>query len=85
MSKQEEDEFMKDFQLLTDLFDLDELKQSENFAIKKYKESVYRGEILNKVRNGFGVCSYTNGRLYEGFWEQDLRHGKGYERFSNGN
>jgi len=28
---------------------------------------------------------YTNGRLYEGEWENDQRHGRGYERYPNGN
>lgn len=26
---------------------------------------------------------YNNGRVYEGIWENDFKHGKGYERFSN--
>ena len=33
------------YTMLTDLFDFEELKLSECFAIKKYKESLYRGEI----------------------------------------
>lgn len=28
---------------------------------------------------------YANDRRYEGEWENDLRHGRGYERHSNGN
>ena len=28
---------------------------------------------------------YETGRVYEGHWAADKRHGKGYERFSNGN
>lgn len=28
---------------------------------------------------------YQNGRVYEGNWKQDLRHGTGYERYANGN
>jgi hypothetical protein len=27
--------------------------------------------------------AYHNGRVYEGSWENDFKHGKGYERFSN--
>jgi len=71
--------------MLTDLFDFDELKQSEYFAIKKYKESLYRGEIQTRLREGLGICVYENSRIYEGAWKTDKRHGKGYERFSNGN
>ena len=28
---------------------------------------------------------YKSGRLYEGEWLNDVRSGKGYERYSNGN
>ena len=73
------------YTMVTDLFDFDELKKRTNFAIKRYKESLYRGEISNKDRHGQGICVYEIGRLYEGQWVNDKRHGKGYERFSNGN
>ena len=36
-------------------FDYEELRLSENFAIKHYRDSVYRGEIINRKRNGRGV------------------------------
>jgi hypothetical protein len=28
---------------------------------------------------------YKKNRVYEGEWMNDVRHGKGYERYSNGN
>jgi len=28
---------------------------------------------------------YKSGRVYEGEWLNDLRHGRGYERYENGN
>jgi hypothetical protein len=28
---------------------------------------------------------YRNCRLYEGYWDNDNRNGKGLERYSNGN
>ena len=28
---------------------------------------------------------YKTGRIYEGEWLNDLRHGKGYEKYHNGN
>jgi hypothetical protein len=31
-----------------------------------------------------GICVYENSRLYEGFWKNDKRQGRGYEIFSNG-
>ena len=73
--------------MYTDLYDIEELKQSPNFGIKSYKDSYYAGEItqVSREREGFGICQYFNSRHYEGFWLTDKRHGKGYERFSNGN
>lgn len=26
---------------------------------------------------------YTNGRIYEGEWKNNMKEGKGYERFAN--
>ena len=73
------------YQMVTDLFDFEELKKCEHFAIKRYKESLYRGEVVDGLRQGQGICIYEIGRVYEGEWFDDRRHGKGYERFSNGN
>jgi hypothetical protein len=36
-------------------------------------------------RHGKGIMIYMNGRRYEGNWEGDLRHGRGYEKHPNGN
>ena len=73
-------------------FDFELLKHSENFGIKKYRDSIYKGELRatpesgNKPkRHGKGVCVYGNGRIYEGNWEDDQRSGRGFELFSNGN
>lgn len=84
LSEAEEKELLS-YVMLTDLFDFNKLKTAEQFAIKKYKDSLFRGEIVDKQRHGLGVCTYDNGRVYEGSWLMDKRHGKGYERFSNGN
>ena len=67
------------------LFDFESLKLSELFAIKRYKDSHYKGEIVERKREGLGIMVYKNGRLYEGEWAKDKRHGRGYEKFSNGN
>ena len=63
----------------------DELKTSDTFAIKSYKDSVYRGELKDSKRDGRGIITYNSTRVYEGHWQGDKRHGIGYERFSNGN
>jgi len=51
--------------------------------------TVYRGELKTKttpngqesVRHGLGIMSYHNGCVYEGQWANDMRNGKGYEKF----
>ena len=68
----------------TDLFDFEALKASIYFKIKRYKESLYRGEMKDDRRHGKGVCVYEVGRVYEGEWRHDKRHGKGFEVFSTG-
>lgn len=67
--------------MVTELFDFEQLKLSENFSIKEYKDSYYIGETdpEKNDRNGFGICVYLSGRYYEGSWSNDKRHGKGYE------
>lgn len=84
MTMEEEMNFMI-YKMITDLFDFEELKQKEHFHVKRYKESLYRGELIKGHRHGQGICVYEIGRVYEGEWIDDKRHGKGYERFSNGN
>jgi hypothetical protein len=52
--------------MISSMFDYDQLKQSETFGIKKYKDSIYRGNIVNGQRSGLGVILYRTQRLYEG-------------------
>ena len=77
-------------------FDYEKLKaESEHFAIKQYRDSIYKGEIqekhipetnkTKKLRHGKGVIIYANGRIFEGDWVDDQRCGHGSEYFSNGN
>lgn len=66
-------------------FDFEQITHSDKFAIKHYKDSIYRGEVGDRKREGKGVILYNTGRVYEGDWNSDKRHGRGYERFVNGN
>ena len=43
---EEEKQYMI-YKMITDLFNFEELKARKNFAIKRYKESLYRGEIYD--------------------------------------
>jgi|TARA_B110000285_G_C15118449_1_gene615579 hypothetical protein len=36
------------------------------FGMKKYQDAVYRGQLLNGKRDGFGVMVYRKNRVYEG-------------------
>ena len=48
---EEEQQYMM-YKMITDLFDFEELKTRTNFAIKRYKESLYRGELHEGNRHG---------------------------------
>ena len=72
--------------MISRLFDYDELKKQANFQIIKFKDATYRGLIVNTdKRDCLGVMVYDNGRIYEGAWLNDRRHGTGFEKYSNGN
>lgn len=53
-----------------------------------YEDSVYRGEtgMFNDqlMRHGLGVKFYSGRKFYEGFWIRNKKHGKGFEKFENG-
>jgi hypothetical protein len=70
---------------ISDDFDYDLLRQSPNFRVKKYQDAVFRGEVVSGKRTGLGVMIYRTGRIYEGRWENDQRHGRAYEKYANGN
>ena len=82
-----ESETIELYEMISAEFDYEELrKESPNFNIKQYKDSIYRGEINKKrKRHGKGVIVYDTGRIYEGDWGADKREGRGFELFSNGN
>ena len=46
----------------------------------------YEGNFKQHMKFGMGrSVDLTNGIQYEGMWEKDLRHGKAFERYPNGN
>lgn len=67
------------------LFDFEEVKKHENFGIKIFHNSIFKGIMIDNSRNGAGVMIYHNGRVFEGQWMSDKRQGMGYERYSNHN
>ena len=54
--------------------DLEKLKESKVFCVKRYSDAIYFGEGLKQLkwqRQGKGVMRYQSGRVYEGQWEKD--------------
>ena len=50
----------------SNMFDYEEMKASEHFGLKKYADAIYRGEIIEGKRTGFGTMVYRKNRIYEG-------------------
>lgn len=73
--------------MVSDIFDFEELKELDNFYIKRYNKTnaTYKGQINleTKKREGLGVLTYDDGRFYEGAWLKDRRHGQGFEKYRN--
>ena len=65
-----ESDTIEQYQMVSNEFNYEELKESERFAIKQYKDCIYRGQIgrENRKRDGQGVLVYDNGRVCEGEW-----------------
>jgi hypothetical protein len=70
-------------------------KSKKNYIIKNFKNGdKYEGEIkicdvqgsLNKKKiiNGLGIYTFHNGDVYEGYFKDDKRHGKGRVTFHSG-
>lgn len=64
---------------------IDMIRNSLNTKIKRFKDSIYFGEMVNGRRHGKGIMFYKSGRIYEGEWMNDAKFGKGLEIHANGN
>lgn len=56
----------QDYLMESQIFDYEILRQAPEFGMKHYKDSVYRGELVNGKRQGLGVMQYRKARVYEG-------------------
>ena len=53
-------------------------KQSNSvFCIEYQDGTIYKGEMLNKQKHGFGLIRYSNNDTYEGEFLSDEFNGKG--------
>ncbi len=64
----DENQHIIEYEMESNEFIYDELMNLDTFAVKHYKNSTYRGEIVDRIREGLGVIVYNNGRVYEGSW-----------------
>lgn len=48
------------------MFVYDEIRKLPSFGFKKYADAVYRGELVDGKRSGFGTMVYRKNRIYEG-------------------
>lgn len=68
LNGEEKEQLMNYTPLCNEVIDFEKIKLSSNFGVKKYKDSTYCGEIIDSMRHGFGIITYTNTRVYEGQW-----------------
>jgi hypothetical protein len=66
------------------LFEFEALVKEPNFGIKRYKNCLYKGQLVDRKREGLGVLLYATGRIYEGEWIRERRNGRGFELYPNG-
>ena len=61
------------------------LENDKNEYIEEliFKEGIYRGEIINHKREGFGEFKLKNGEIYKGQWKKGKRDGYGIEYYSD--
>lgn len=38
--------------------------------------NTYNGEFVKGIRHGYGTFYYANGAKYEGYWYNNMKHGK---------
>lgn len=66
------DDIDEEYQMESNMFDYESVKILPNFGVKKYADSVFRGELDDtNQRSGFGVMVYRKNRVYEGNWFND--------------
>ena len=47
-------------------------------------QGVYEGKLKRGLRQGYGTCTWQDGRVYAGRWKNNLMSGKGTMTYSNG-
>ncbi len=60
------------------------IPQSAAAAKLKTSRYTYEGGVKNGRMNGYGVCRYTNGNVYYGYWVNDYKQGLGKLVYADG-
>ena len=60
LNDDEEKQYLSYVPIRNELVNWEELKLAENFAVKNYKDSVYRGQIVKAKRHGKGIITYNS-------------------------
>ena len=75
---------VKKYQPISQEMQMAILNKPKKWKVKKYKNAIFYGELMNGQRQGKGVILYDNISAYEGEWDCNLKHGKGVEVTAGG-
>lgn len=56
----------------------------EGHGIEKTRLSVFEGEFVDDLRDGYGKETFPDNSTYEGYWSQAQKHGNGTRKLNNG-
>ena len=48
-------------------------------------DSIYEGDWLKDLKNGYGIQNWINGAKYDGYWKDNLKDGEATMIFEDGN
>lgn len=51
---------------------------------REFSDGFYKGIVVDGLREGQGVQTFSNGDVYEGSWETDCMSGRGVMLYANG-
>ena len=60
------------------------ISEREKKTIKYLNGDIYKGEIQDEKRTGYGINYFINGDRYEGWWENNVQNGTGTLFYNDG-
>ena len=58
-----------------------EKKKYTGFGTCEFKNGIYTGEIVDGIRQGYGIMTFSNYDVYDGDWDCGKMHGRGTYKF----